>query len=179
LRLRALCLSHPVATPCPSRSVATVCHHRRRGKRHRCSPPLLPPPPRPPIKGPPRASYLPAPGLSHSIFLLWTQSSSMSPSLPSPVSSSLPSLVAYSQIAIALKLRHCATSIARTSSSPIAPGSTTSDLTGAGACHLTADRPFQAPTVAEPPELFQLKCLSPALEARPHLNRNNPSVPQI
>jgi hypothetical protein len=33
--------------------------------------------------------------------------------------------------------------------------------------------------VAEPPELFQLKCLSPALEARPHLNRNNPSVPRI
>jgi hypothetical protein len=33
--------------------------------------------------------------------------------------------------------------------------------------------------VAEPPELFQLKCPSPALEARPHLNRNNPSVPRI
>jgi hypothetical protein len=33
--------------------------------------------------------------------------------------------------------------------------------------------------VAKPPELFQLKCLSPALEARPHLNRNNPSVPRI
>jgi hypothetical protein len=33
--------------------------------------------------------------------------------------------------------------------------------------------------VAEPPELFQLKCLSPALEARPHLNGNNTSVPQI
>jgi hypothetical protein len=33
--------------------------------------------------------------------------------------------------------------------------------------------------VAEPPELFQLKCLSPTLEARPHLNRNNTSVPQI
>jgi hypothetical protein len=33
--------------------------------------------------------------------------------------------------------------------------------------------------VAEPPELFQLKCLSPALEARPHLNGNNPSIPRI
>jgi hypothetical protein len=33
--------------------------------------------------------------------------------------------------------------------------------------------------VAEPPELFQLKCLSPTLEARPHLNRNKTSVPQI
>jgi hypothetical protein len=28
-------------------------------------------------------------------------------------------------------------------------------------------------------ELFQLKCLSPALEARPHLNGNNPSIPRI
>jgi hypothetical protein len=27
--------------------------------------------------------------------------------------------------------------------------------------------------VAEPPELFRLKCLSPALKARPHLNGNN------
>jgi hypothetical protein len=35
------------------------------------------------------------------------------------------------------------------------------------------------PDVAEPPELFQLKCLSHALEATTHLNRNNPSVPWI
>jgi hypothetical protein len=34
-------------------------------------------------------------------------------------------------------------------------------------------------SVAELPELFQLKCLSPALEARPHLNGNNPSIPRI
>jgi hypothetical protein len=33
--------------------------------------------------------------------------------------------------------------------------------------------------VVERPELFQLKCLSPALEARPHLNGNNPSIPWI
>jgi hypothetical protein len=33
--------------------------------------------------------------------------------------------------------------------------------------------------VAELPELFQLKCPSPALEARPHLNGNNPSIPRI
>jgi hypothetical protein len=33
--------------------------------------------------------------------------------------------------------------------------------------------------VAELPELFQLKCLSPALEARPHLNGNNPPIPRI
>jgi hypothetical protein len=34
-------------------------------------------------------------------------------------------------------------------------------------------------SVAELPELFRLKCLSPALEARPHLNGNNPSIPRI
>jgi hypothetical protein len=33
--------------------------------------------------------------------------------------------------------------------------------------------------VAELPELFQLKCLHPALEARPQLNGNNPSIPRI
>jgi hypothetical protein len=33
--------------------------------------------------------------------------------------------------------------------------------------------------VVEPPELFQLKCLSHASGAATHLNRNNPSVPQI
>jgi hypothetical protein len=35
------------------------------------------------------------------------------------------------------------------------------------------------PAVAELRELFQLKCLSLALEARPHLNRNKTSVPRI
>jgi hypothetical protein len=37
----------------------------------------------------------------------------------------------------------------------------------------------QETIVAEPPELFQLKCLSHASGAVTHLNRNNPSVPQI
>jgi competence protein ComGC len=35
------------------------------------------------------------------------------------------------------------------------------------------------PAVAEPPELFQLKCLSHASGAVTHLNRNNPVVPQM
>jgi hypothetical protein len=39
--------------------------------------------------------------------------------------------------------------------------------------------PLGKPPVAELPELFQLKCLSPALEARPHLKGNNPSIPRI
>jgi hypothetical protein len=33
--------------------------------------------------------------------------------------------------------------------------------------------------VGEPPELFQLKCPSPALEAMTHLNLNKPSIPRI
>jgi hypothetical protein len=37
----------------------------------------------------------------------------------------------------------------------------------------------EARSVAEPPELFQLKCLSHAPGVVTHLNRNNPSVPQI
>jgi hypothetical protein len=40
-------------------------------------------------------------------------------------------------------------------------------------------RVLQTSIVAEPPELFQLKCLSHASGAVTHLNRNNPSVPQI
>jgi hypothetical protein len=39
--------------------------------------------------------------------------------------------------------------------------------------------PVEVVAVAEPPELFQLKCPSHALEVATHLNRNNPSVPQI
>jgi hypothetical protein len=38
---------------------------------------------------------------------------------------------------------------------------------------------LHAGIVAEPPELFQLKCLSHASGAVTHLNRNNPSVLQI
>jgi hypothetical protein len=37
----------------------------------------------------------------------------------------------------------------------------------------------QIPAVAEPSELFQLKCPSHALEVATHLNRNNRSVPGI
>jgi hypothetical protein len=48
--------------------------------------------------------------------------------------------------------------------------------------HLPANAVNESTTpdlVAELPELFQLKCLSPALEARPHLKGNNPSIPRI
>jgi hypothetical protein len=40
-------------------------------------------------------------------------------------------------------------------------------------------RDHEGKGVAEPPELFQLKCLSHASGAITHLNRNNPLVPQI
>jgi hypothetical protein len=105
-----------------------------------------PPAPQSPIKVPPRAPQLltPASASPHPSREL----NQAAPPCPSstPVSSYLPSLVAYSQIDIALKLHHCATSIAHTPSSPIAPGSPTGDLATAGARHLTADWPFQGPT---------------------------------
>jgi hypothetical protein len=40
-------------------------------------------------------------------------------------------------------------------------------------------RAFDRHTMAELPELFQLKCPSPALEAMTHLNLNKPSIPRI
>jgi hypothetical protein len=40
-------------------------------------------------------------------------------------------------------------------------------------------RTGQSGVVAELPELFQLKCLSPTLEARPHLIRNNTTIPRM
>jgi hypothetical protein len=45
--------------------------------------------------------------------------------------------------------------------------------------HLLVRRSTPRRNVAEPAELFQLKCLSHASGVATHLNRNNPSVPQI
>jgi hypothetical protein len=45
--------------------------------------------------------------------------------------------------------------------------------------HVLIDGEAELNVVAELPELFQVKCLSPALGARPHLNGNNPSIPRI
>jgi hypothetical protein len=50
---------------------------------------------------------------------------------------------------------------------------------GDGRRRWRASNVWVAAAVAEPPELFQLKCLSPTLKARPHLNRNKTSVPRI
>jgi hypothetical protein len=49
-------------------------------------------------------------------------------------------------------------------------------ITKTGECFFLISR---ITNVAEPPGLFQLKCLSHASGAVTHLNRNNPSVPQI
>jgi hypothetical protein len=57
------------------------------------------------------------------------------PSLPSLVSSVLLSLVAFDQIALALKVRRSITSLAHTCSSPIAPGGLAGDFTAASARH--------------------------------------------
>jgi hypothetical protein len=52
-----------------------------------------------------------------------------------PMSYVLPSLVAFGQIALALKVRHSVTSLAHTCSSPIAPGGLANDFTAASARH--------------------------------------------
>jgi hypothetical protein len=146
MRLRALCSSRPFTPACPSRPVATMHHHHRRGKltgaRHLSSLP----PPRPPIKGPPRAPCSTTRGLSHSTSLPRTQSSLASSSLPAPVSSALLSLVSYGQIALALKLHLYVASLAHTSSSPIAPDILAGDFTAAGTLHLAMDQPSRAST---------------------------------
>jgi hypothetical protein len=62
------------------------------------------------------------------------------------VSPSLSPLLAYSQIAIALKLRHCAPSSARTPPSPIVDTSLAGDFTVTSARHLAVDWPSRAPS---------------------------------
>jgi hypothetical protein len=146
-------LSYPVTPPLPKPSYRTVHHFRRHGKRRRCAPLTPPSPLRPPIKGPLRAPCSATPGLSHSTSLPRTQSSSAPSSLPSLVSSALLSLVAYGQIALALKLRLFVASLAHTSASHISPGSVAGDFTAASARHRAVDRPPQAPSgqMAPPP----------------------------
>jgi hypothetical protein len=50
---------------------------------------------------------------------------------------------------------------------------------GVGFVEVALEQVTHLKGVAEPPKLFQLKCLSHASRAATHLNRNNPSVPQI
>jgi hypothetical protein len=58
-------------------------------------------------------------------------------------------------------------------------GSTTVGAVGSLLMSLCFRKGLRAAVVAEPPELFQLKCLSHTSGVATHLNRNNPSVPQI
>jgi hypothetical protein len=75
------------------------------------------------------------------------QSNSAPSSLPSPVSSALLSLVAYGQIALALKPRLSVAILAHTSSSLIALGSLAGGFTASSARHRAMDRPPPAPSV--------------------------------
>jgi hypothetical protein len=73
------------------------------------------------------------------------------------VSSALLSLVAYGQIALALKLRLSVASLAHTSSSLIVPGSLVGDFTAVSARHRAMDRPPQAPSgqISPPAQLAE------------------------
>jgi hypothetical protein len=152
MRPRSLCSSRPFTPACPSRPVAILRYHHRHGElsgAHRSS---SLPPPRPPIKGPPRAPCSTTPGLSHSTSLPRAQSSSVPSSLPSSVSSALLSLVAYDQIALALKVCLSIASLAQTFSSPIAPSGLTGDFTAPSARHpLWTGHPRHPPVKLTPP----------------------------
>jgi hypothetical protein len=143
-----------IASPpaCPSRPVAILCHHHRHGEltgaRHSSSLP----PPRPPIKGPPRAPCSTTLGLNHSASLPRAQSSSAPSSLPSLVSSVLLSIVAYDQIALALKVHRSVTSLAHTCLSPITPSGLAGDFTAASARHPSwTGHPRPPPVKLTPP----------------------------
>jgi hypothetical protein len=122
-RLAALSLapapSYPV-TPLPEpsrRNCAPFSPLRQASLVCATSPPS---PSRLPIKGPPQAPDSTTPGLSHSTFLPWTQSSSPPPSLPSLVSSALPPLLSSSQVSVVVDLRHFTASTTHPFPSPIA-----------------------------------------------------------
>jgi hypothetical protein len=86
-------------------------------------------------------------------------------------------MVAYGQIALALKLRLCAASLAHTSSSPIAPGSLAGDFTAAGTRHLAVDRPSRASTVQIDPASvipYLFLCLSTILLTQNRTNGEEP-----
>jgi hypothetical protein len=85
-----------------------------------------------------------------------TSPSSIEPAPPrppfAPVSSVLPSLVAFGQIALALKVHHSVTSLVHTYSSPIAPGGLAGDFTTASARHPSwTGHPRPPPVKLTPP----------------------------
>jgi hypothetical protein len=120
---------------CPSRHVACLRHHHRHGELVG-SPPLLPSPSPGAYKKDRPSSAFPTPASTTSPS---PSPSSIEPapppSLPSPVSSVLLSLVAFDQIALALKVRRSVTSLAHTCSLPIAPGGLADDFIVASARH--------------------------------------------
>jgi hypothetical protein len=124
----------PSPPACPNSPVASLRHHHRHGELvGACHPSSLPPSPGAFKKDRPSPAF-PTPASATS-----PSSSSIEPvpppSLPSPVSSVLLALVAFDQIALALKVRRPITSLAHTCSSPIAPGGLADDFTAASAHH--------------------------------------------
>jgi hypothetical protein len=107
-------------------------------RARRCSPPLLVSP-----LGLHPSSHQPRP---LPLPLHWIESRLAPPPSFSPVSPSLSSLLAHSQIAIALKLRHHAPSTTRTFPSSIVLSSLADDFTVVGTRHLVMDRPPRAST---------------------------------
>jgi hypothetical protein len=136
MRPHSLCPSRPI-TPClPESSRRQFAPSPPSWRARRRLPPLLPSPSPGVYKKDHRSSTFPTPASATSPS---PSPSSIEPapppSLPSLVSSVLLSLVAFDQIALALKARHSVTSLAHTCSSPIAPGGLAGDFTAASACH--------------------------------------------
>jgi hypothetical protein len=135
MRPSSPCSNRPFTPACPSRPVASLRHHHHHGElvgaRH---PSSLPPSPGA-YKKDRSSSAFPTPASATS-----PSPSSIEPapppSLPSPLSFVLLSLVAFDQIALALKVRRSVTSLAHACSLPIAPGGLAGDFTAASARHL-------------------------------------------
>jgi hypothetical protein len=136
MRPRSLCPSRPFTSP-PARAVPSPFAPSPpswRARRRLSS--LIPFPSPGAYKKDRPSSAFPTPASATSPS---PSPSSIEPAPPrppfAPVSSVLPSLVAFGQIALALKVRHSVTSLAHTCSSPIAPGGLANDFTAASAHH--------------------------------------------
>jgi hypothetical protein len=203
MRPRSLCPSRPFTPRLPEPSRRQFAPSPPSWRARRRSPPLLPSPSSGAYKkdrpssafSTPASTTSPSPSPS-------SIETAPPPSLPSPVSSVLLSLVAFDQIAQALKVRRSVTSLAHTCSSPIAPGGLAGDFTAASARHppwtghprpppvkLTPPPRSPTPARASPP-LPRRKTglpaenrhgISPAVEPRPApsppCHRSTPSAP--
>jgi hypothetical protein len=169
MRPRSLCPRCPFTPRLPEPSRRQFAPSPPSWRARRRSPPLLPSPSPGAYKKDRPSSAFPTPASATS------RSPSPSsiepappPSLPSPVSSVLLSLVEFDQIALALKVHHSVTSLAHTRSSPIAPGSLAGDFTAASARHSPWTGHPRPPPVklTPPPRSPTPACASPPLPRR-------------